>query len=412
MASFDQLPGLRREYGVNAWTKGIFLLIGFGVAAGGIFGAFKISPLPGSGVLASVFALVPTSLGLYLLAYAFRSRLIIDGSRITVRGAINEKSADLSEIEGFRTISSRNGSYRQIYLKQGSGAITLSNSFSTDDSFSAWFSKIPDLDERDRQALLDQIAQQQDLGATPEERLGAVARAKTISIALLVLSVLLGVLIAFSDDKLGPSILKLCVVLLALAPLLSAWLVGTSPLLYTVIKKKKDPRGDVSFVVMIAGLAFIFRTSADHFVNIEPMLFTMAVVALALAALFFKAAQNGARGAIFAIVIFAGIYSYGTVAVTDVVFDDSPANPFLTTVVGGHASHGKSTTYYLRLAPWGPIDHEKDVSVPWSIYRRTHLGDNVCTTLHSGFIHAAWFRIAPCGDATALPDSTPSDLPR
>jgi len=179
-----------------------------------------------------------------------------------------------------------------------------------------------------------------------------------------------------------------------------------------VIKKKKDPRGEVSWVVFIAGLAFIFRTSGDHFVSFGPMLLSMVVVGVALVAIFFNAAKAGARGAWVALLMFAGVYGYGSVAVTDVVFDDSPAAAYSTTVVSGHVSHGKSDTYYLRLAAWGPIDHEDDVSVSHAVYRSAHLGDTVCTTLHNGSLHAAWFRVTACGDQSAPQDSAPSDLPQ
>ncbi len=370
-------------------------------------------PLPGSGNSdCRLHFSWPTFLGVFLLAYAFRSRLIIDGSHITVRGAFTEKSADLSEIEGFRTVSSRNGTYKQIYLKEGRGSITLSNSFSTDDDFKAWFQKIADLDERDRQALLDEIAQQQDLGATPEERLAALSRAKAVSIALLVVSVLLGIALDFGSSKLSLSMVRLCVVLLALAPLFSAWLVWRSPLLYAVIKKKKDPRGEVSWVVFIAGLAFIFCISGDHFVDMGPMIFSMALVGLALVAVFFNAAKAGARGAWIALLLFSGLYGYGVVAVTDVMFDQSPAAAYATTVVGGHVSHGRSDTYYLRLAPWGPIAYEDDVSVSHSLYDSSHLGDTMCATLHSGSLHAPWFRVTACADQPASLETAPSDLPQ
>lgn len=412
MGTIEQMPGLRREYGMNSWTKGIFTLLGLAMAGGGIFGAWKVMPLPGSGILTTIFALVPTSLGIFLLAYAFRSRLVIEGSHITVRGPFTEKSADLDEIEGFRTFSSRNGTYRQIYLKEGRGSITLSSSFSTDDDFKAWFQKIPDLDERDRQALLDEIAQQQDLGATPEERLAALTRAKAISIALLAASVLLSVAIDFNFVRLSLSMVRLCVVLLALAPLVSAWLVWRSPLLYVVMKRKNDPRGEVSWVVFIAGLAYIFRTSGDHFVSMGPMIVSMVVVGIALVAIFFNAAKAGARGAWVALLMFAGIYGYGSVAVTDIVFDDSPAAAYTTTVVGGHVSHGKSTTYYLRLAPWGPIVQEDDVSVSHTVYRNAHIGDTVCTTLHGGRLNAPWFQVTACGDESAPQNTVPSDLPQ
>jgi hypothetical protein len=165
-------------------------------------------------------------------------------------------------------------------------------------------------------------------------------------------------------------------------------------------------------VVFVAGLAFIFHTSADHFVNLGPMILSMVVVSLALVAIFFSAAKAGARGALVALLLFAGVYGFGSIAVADTEFDDSPPAAYTTTVVGGHVSHGKSTSYYLRLAPWGPVAYPDDVSVSRALYDSTHLGDTVCTTLHSGSLHAPWFRLTACDDDPTSQNTAPSDLPR
>jgi hypothetical protein len=412
MGTLEQMSGLRREYRMNSWTRVIFTLLGLGIFGGGIFGAWKIMPLPGSGTLAAVFALVPTSMGLYMLAYAIRSRIIIDGSRITVRGAFQQKSADLGEIEGFRTVSSRNGTYTRLILKEGRGTITVSSSFNTDDDYRAWFQKITDLDERDRQALLDEISNQQDLGATPEERLAALSRAKAWSVGLLVLCALLGIVIDFPIGGLSEHVKQLSIVLLALAPVFSAYLVWRSPLLYAVFKKKKDPRNEVSFIPLVAGFAFMIHMSGVHFVAMQQLLLTMIAVCLALVALYFNAAKTGASGAIIGLLFFAGFYAYGVTTVADTAFDTSPAATYSTTVTGGHVSHGKSTSYYLRLAPWGPIQNEGDVSVSRRIYSNAHIGDTVCLALHNGSLHAPWFRVVPCEGDSAPQNTAPSGLPQ
>jgi hypothetical protein len=412
MESFEQTSGLRHEYRYKAWLMVLMCLVAICIGGSCIFVWSATYEKTRSFVPGSLFAILPIFIAAYFLLMGLRSRIILEGSRIDVRGAFTDKSADQSEIQGFRTISSRNGAYTQLILKEGRGTITISNSFSTDDAYRAWFQKVPDLDERDRKALLDEIAQQQDLGATPEERLGALGMAKTWSIALIVVSILLGGVIMFSNDATSLSTVRLCVVLLALVPLVSAWLVRSSPLLYTILKKKKDPRGDVGWPIFIAGLAFIFRTTGIHFVSMGPMIFSMVVVAIALAALFYNAASSSARSAWVALLMFAGLYGYGLIAATDIVFDNSPAAAYAATIVSGHVSHGKSTTYYLRLAPWGPIDHEKDVSVSYTVYHHAHLGDSVCTTLHNGSLHAPWFRVTTCEDQSAPQNTAPSDLPQ
>jgi hypothetical protein len=404
MESFEQTLALRHEYRYKAWLIVLMCLVAFCIGGSCFFVWWQAYVKTRSLVPGGLFAILPVFIAVYFLLMGLRSRIVLEGSRIDVRGAFTDKSADQSEVQGFRTISSRNGSYTQLILKEGRGTITISNSFSTDDAYRAWFQKVTDLDERDRQALLDEIAQQQDLGATPEERLAALSRAKTISIMLLAASVLLGIAIDFSFANLSLSTVRSCAVLLALAPLVSAWLVWRSPLLYAVMKKKKDPRAEVSFIPFIVGIAFMIYTSKDHFVTMQPLLIGMILIGFALVALFFNAARAGARGALIALVLFVGLFSYGVVAVADTLFDESPEAPFEAKVVGGHVSHGKSDTYYLRLAPWGPIDREQDVSVSRNTYENSPIGVPVCLVLHSGSLHAPWFRVVPCtGETTPAP---------
>ena len=402
MSSFGQLPGQRHVYRYKAWLMVLMCLIA--VIIGGSF-TLGILGSTANGRTHSVlpvalFAVLPLAFAAYFLLLGLRSRIVIEGSQIAVRGAFTDKSADLSEIEGLRTVSSRNGSYTRLILKEGRGSITISNSFNTDDAYSEFFQKIPDLDERDREALLREIEQQQDLGSTPEERLSALSRAKTLSIVLLVVTVLLGIAVAFGAKFLDLSTVRLCTVLLAAAPLLAGYFAWRSPLLYAVVKNKKDPRAEVSFIPFIAGLALIFNTSSDHFVTMQPLYPTWGVAAIGLLALYATGAKSSARGAIVALLLFAGIYGYGLAAAADIAFDNSPAVPYTTTVVGGHVSHGKSTSYYLRLAPWGPVDRQSDVSVSHSTYQNSHIGDNVCLVLHSGSLHAQWFRVVPCSDSS------------
>src|SRR5580658_9363036 len=178
MSSFGQLPGQRHVYRFKLWLIALICFLALLIGGSGVMLLRQANTQPHDAASLMLIALFPIAMGAYLLLRGLRSRIVLEGTRIEVRGAFIEKSADRSEIEGFRTISSRNGSYTRLMLKEGRGSITISKSFDTDDFYREFFQKIPDLDERDRQALLDEISQQQDLGATPEERLAALSSAK------------------------------------------------------------------------------------------------------------------------------------------------------------------------------------------------------------------------------------------
>src|SRR5579863_10134237 len=160
-----QMVASQHEYRMKAWYRSLFLILGAPAVAGGIVMcvlAFKGANMALPIIMTAVFS----GFGIYLIALAMRSRVIIDGNRIEIRGAFTDHFADLNEIQGLRTISSRNGKYTQFYLNSGRGTLTLPNHFDKDEAFDAWMRQIPDLDKRDRDRLLEKISQQEDLGAT------------------------------------------------------------------------------------------------------------------------------------------------------------------------------------------------------------------------------------------------------
>src|SRR5512135_922358 len=172
----------RHEFQMRAWQRGLYSLLGLLICCAAIVFAWTLGSGGRNGTTL-LLAVVPMALGLWLVAAAVRSRLVIDGTRIEVRGAFREQSAELNAVEGFRTISTRNGSYWRLQLKEGRGSITIRKSFDCDD-LRAWFQQLTDLDERDRKAVLDAIEQSQELGATPEDRLARLSRARRWNVGL------------------------------------------------------------------------------------------------------------------------------------------------------------------------------------------------------------------------------------
>jgi hypothetical protein len=395
MSSFEDAAATRREYRLKTWQRVFFLLLGGVAIFGGAFLAWKILSEPGSGgsVIAIITALFPI-LGLYVVTWALRARLVIDGERIEVRGALREHSADLSGIEGFRTISTRNGTYTQLYLKESRGKITVSKAFDTDDYYRAWFQQLTDLDKRDRDTLLEEISQDAELGATPEERLNALKHAKIVSIATIVVAVAAACGLNFGAANLWlPS-----AVALALAPVVVLFLMRQSPLLYVTFKRKSDPRAELGFVLLAAGCGLALPVSRVEFVSMKPLLLLVVTVALVYIATFFNSGRKSSPlvATIVGLLFVALSYSFGVAIVADTLLDRAKSATYIVPVTGKHISSGRSTTYYLNLASWGPLREANEMSVDSSIYSDIQEGDQVCIGLHPGRLHAAWYQLVDC----------------
>jgi hypothetical protein len=403
MNSFPSANAARHEYRMQGWQMGLYLLlgslfVGFGAFAGWM--AFSSDPSGGFPLIVPFFF---AAFGAFMLAWPLRSRMIIDGTRIEVRSIFRQRSADLKDIEGFRTFRTRNGSYTKLYLKDGRGAMTISNAFNIDEDYRAWFKQLTDLDKRDRDALLDEILHERELGATPEERLAKLSNAKTWSIFVTVVSGAAAVALAF-----GSQILRVpSFVILVIAPVAAFFLLLRSPLLYVVFKPKADPRAELSFVLIVTGIGLVLSSTRLHFVSLEPLLPVVLPVILAYLFAFFRASQTGPsrQGSLIALLFCAGLYGAGFAMLADTISDKVPATTYSADVIGKHISRGRSTTYYLELSPWGPKASPNRLSVSSRDYGNLGVGDQVCLSLHPGSLHAPWYLLIDCTDRFS-PDLT------
>jgi hypothetical protein len=395
MNSYQQLETTRREYRMKGWEKSLYLVFGtlavaFAIAAGS--NSFSSNPRNSFPIIVPLFSL---AFGVFLLARPLRCRLVIEGTRIQVRSIFQEQSADLSEIEGFRVYQTRNGSFTKLYLREGRGTITLLNSFLTDDDFRAWFKQITDLDKRDRDALLDEIAHEPQLGATPEERLDRLPTAKTWGIFITIVTGAFAAILVFGS----PELQYLSALELAIAPIIVLFLLHRSPLLYAIFKPRSDPRAELSIALMLSSFGLLIYGRGIHFVSMQPLMLVVVPIGLVYAVVLYSASSKGpsGQGAFVAMLFFVGLYSFGLGVLADTMPDRGTAASYTADVIAKHVSRGgRSTSYYLDLSPWGPQESPNQLSVSSRTYNATAIGDQVCLSLHRGSLHAPWYQLVDC----------------
>jgi hypothetical protein len=155
MCSFQETT--RIEYRLTGFTRIITLFFAGLIFPVGIVSCYLFTTPPFSSIPGVALAMFIVALGIYFAATVLRSRVLIEGTRIKVRNAFGEKTADLTEIEGVRNIYGKYGKYggsvtgKRLYLKAGQGTITVSMMLlDLDDRFSDWLKQLPDLDKRDQ----------------------------------------------------------------------------------------------------------------------------------------------------------------------------------------------------------------------------------------------------------------------
>jgi hypothetical protein len=402
MSAVGQMVAGRHEYGLRAGQKTLYLFFAVVLCAmAALFLVLSAGDLPPAQMLASsAFA----ASGVYMALVALRSRLIIDGTQVRVQGAVRTRDFDLSQVEGYRTFKNRYQSFRVICLKDQAWKIPLMK-YASDESLDDWFASRKDLDLHDREQLLQQIDQDQELGATPEQRRGALAGAKQINIAACVVTGAAAAAFAWAPAEYRVA----AMVVLALAPVAAAYMLYQQPLLYGLFKAKADPRADVSPALMISGFGLLLGATKVNFISTSLLLPFIALGALALLVMFYPAARKNPRlaGTLMGLLFLSALYGWGVAASIDTAPDPSAPQTYTVQVLGGHISHGsRSTSYYLKLEPWGHYANvDTQMKVSGKMYYATHPGDLICLALHAGTLHAPWYEPIPCENVTQPPSN-------
>lgn len=388
----DQISTSRHEIPMSGGQRAFCLGFGLFVALIGVFIAYQVSTQTHK-QMPLVLVVFPMLMGAYLIAFALRSRLVLDSSRIEVHYAFRERTAERSEIEGYRQVNTRNGSFWQLRLKDGRDTISVRHSYDCAE-LRAWLAQLTDLDERDRNVVLDEIRQSPELGSTPRERLNSLAQAKLWNYVLSAISIGAAIGFGFASGTWR----TVCAVVTMLVPLVAIALVSQRPLLFVLLKQKRDPRNDLGMTLMASAMGLIFGIRGIHTVSIETLAPYIAGVALLMTAVLFLNSSNNPQffGVLIAVLFFAGAYGFGVVIAANTLLDASTGQTFSVGVLGKHVSHGRSTTYYLDLEPWGPINTTSRLSVSARSYTTTGVGDAVCLKLRDGALNAAWYRQVKC----------------
>jgi len=84
-----------------------------------------------------------------------------------------------------------------------------------------------------------------------------------------------------------------------------------------------------------------------------------------------------------------------------VLADRSAPITYQTNVLGKRADNGRTTTYYLRVAPWGSRQDAQEIAVPLALYRIIRPGQPVNIHLFSGALHLPWYSLSPGAPSAA-----------
>lgn len=334
-------------------------------------------------------------LGIAIMAALVGWRIVLRGESIEIHKFTGNYTLARNEIRGWRSAGS------QIVFElreQGRRDVTLTEGFFRPDAaFWEWMAKVPCFAKRANSLAesREAIANDSAFGANRTERLEALARAarfaKIMNVAPLAPIALLAL-----NPRPYPAIATLWVVFPWLAIIsVMAW--GG---LLSLDRNPRDARPGLAGGVWIAICALLIMSAGVvKVVRIADALLPAAIAGLLLFAASLLADERLWKASATAgYLLFCSLYGYGAAIQANVLLDRSRPAHFTATVLSKQIIRGKSTSYQLRLAPWGPRDKASGVAVDRPFYNSVRAGSEVCIQMRDGALGIRWFTVAACNN--------------
>ena len=126
------------------------------------------------------------------------------------------------------------------------------------------------------------------------------------------------------------------------------------------------------------------------------LLTACSVVGVLVWAVTCRAAIAGEKNVIvlyLAMLLIAGAYSYNALIFVNCAYDRGNPEQWRVGVDRKWVKHGKSTSYWLGLSPWGRYTLGKSVPVEHVFYRSVAEGDSVEVLIHPGKCGIPWYEV-------------------
>ena len=389
------------EYPIAPGYKFVGLLFAAAFFFGGFFLLYYAFHMPAHGAMMAclVFGVLLIPLGAYLYREVNRLSITIDGDMLVIQRAFSTRSILLADIDGYR-LGDKNAFF--VVMKNGEKSLRVPDTIARRKELLTWIKeKFEDVDARERAAETEVLLEDSRYGGSREEREQRLQQARKIA--------MIGTGVGFALliwSFLYPQPYEIVMLLLFVAPFAAVYFTWSFKGLLRLYSKKSSPYPTLfvamTFPTMGAGLNALMRYNLYEFssaawlilAGIAALLSFVAVVVCRDAIA--SEAQKGV--AIGYLVVMAAIYSYGLLIYSNCHYDRSPAETWHVEVTGKHEHHGKSTTFYLELSPWGKYTDGKQVTVSGSFYRAVNAQDSVDVLLNKGKWGIPWYQVVRYGD--------------
>jgi hypothetical protein len=334
-------------------------------------------------------------LGIYLIITVLTSRLILSPDFFEVKDFLSSKLLRRSDIAGYRILPTQ---YIATLVFQPKAAeqkkLKIPLYFRSDKAFAEWFIDIPNLDREElgqSMAELEAVVARDTLGidATEERIAGAYRTIKILNWAAGIASVWAWIY---------PKPYPLAMLAVGVLPLIVIVLLARSHGLYQIEGRRNDARPSLAGAFIFPSCALAYRAIQDlHFLQWKPLVLATLALAVVLTIFLAHSDPHFHNRAVAAVSMFflGSMYCYGAIAHFDVLADRSAPANYQTQVLGKRADNGRTTTYYLRVAPWGTRPNSDEIEVSRALYEVASPRQPVSIHRYAGALHLPWFSVSP-----------------
>jgi hypothetical protein len=324
---------------------------------------------------------------------AWKRKAIIDGDEISWQGVTSKRKLGLHEIKGYRA----NGEYIVIESNvPGKKQIKISQYITRTYEIQNWLDeRVPNLDVKSAFDEHKAIMADQELGWTEEQRLEKLTSAKKIANAMNWIG---GGIAAWA--MFFPEPYEVAVYACLAFPLIAMIVIKSSKLI------RIDQRTDSAYPSVFIGFFFpaivlvlraVFDFDLYEFKNL--WLPGSIVAVLFLIGLIIGSSEfdfQKSTGWILMVSLLLPLMAYGLGAAIffNCYYDRSNPKVYSVAVVDKRVSSGKSSTYYLKVTPWGPELENNELTVSSELYDRVSPRDSVYIYLRPGNLNAPWYIIS------------------
>lgn len=346
-----------------------------------------------------MFLLLPISLAMIALSVigiieTAKSKFIIDNDKISTINTFSNKQLFFKEIKGYRILD-------QFVIIESNNKqkkkIKVSTYFEKVNEITEWLSEnYQDLNTVEAKQEKEAILKNNEFGWTTEEREKKLNKAHKTAKILNWTGVLIGIATLFIAPPYEDTIIAA-----VLFPIICLIILKKSNGLIRIDDKQKSvyPTIFLSILAPSSGLclkAVIGYNIFDYSKTLVPSLLITLIYIVALTSNNdeFKYKNINDYLSRLCLSIFIFCYSFGSVINLNCIYDKSEPEIFKTTILNKRISSNESTSYFLKLTPWGEQKEIDEVSVSKDLYNRLKKNDQVKIYFMNGQFGIPWFQVS------------------